>query len=348
MFKRLFGIVIILWLGAVTAFAGDPYTVSGVHVDATAKNAIEAQTLAITDGQTRAANMVINRMSLASQRTQKGFLGVDRQDGAKMIRALEISNEKRSANRYLGDITVAFNPNAISQYMRAKGLTLISTQSRNRLVIPILQGASLWDGNEWVGAWQDGQFSNALTPLQALTPRAGLGGLITDISGDNISLQNLRAIGAMFGVQQILLATASAGLDGYSVILKDIALDSGRVRTFGSVRGVGASEAAQAVLQTIEEDWKASSVSSVTAKSVVMDVSILYRSQFEWQQLQDIINGSAQIRSAQLIALSKRGALMSLTYGGDIERLRNELSFKGVKIERDEKLGMVLYRTGAF
>ena len=55
--------------------------------------------------------------------------------------------------------------------------------------------------------------------------------------------------------------------------------------------------------------------------------------QSEWQQLQDIINGSAQIRSAQLIALSKRGALMSLTYGGDLERLRNELAFKGLQLK---------------
>ena len=65
-------------------------------------------------------------------------------------------------------------------------------------------------------------------------------------------------------------------------------------------------------------------------------------------QLQDIINGSAQIRSARLQAISKSGALMALTYGGDMDRLRNELAYKGVSLKEDKNLGMVLSRTGSF
>jgi len=39
---------------------------------------------------------------------------------------------------------------------------------------------------------------------------------------------------------------------------------------------------------------------------------------------------------------------MTLTYGGDINRLRNELSFKGVDVRTDPKLGLVLARAGRF
>lgn len=348
MFSRIISAFVIIWFCAAKAFAGDPYVVTGVHVDASAKNALEAQTLAISEGQTRAANIMVNRMSLASERDQKGFGGVSPQDGAKMIRALEIGNEKRSGSRYLADITVAFNPNAISQYMRAKGITLIATQSRDRLVIPVLDGAGLWDGNEWMQAWQEAEFGNSLTPLSVITPRAGLAPLMGNRSGANMSMQKLQAIGRMFGVQQIVIAHATAGYDGYVVTLKDISLDTRMSRTFGPLKALGANQLANLSLQAVEEDWKASSVSSVNSKSVVIPVSILYRSQTEWQELQDIINGSAQIRSAQLTAISKRGALMTLTFGGDFERLRNELSFKGVKLTEDETLGMVLFRTGAF
>ncbi|MBL4766254.1 MAG: hypothetical protein JKY94_00770 [Rhodobacteraceae bacterium] len=348
MFSRLITAFILVFASALNAFAADPYTVAGVHVDATAANALEAQTLAISEGQERAANLLIERMSLESQREEKDFLGVSARDGAKMIRALEISNEKRSASRYLGDITVAFNPAAVAQYMRVHGLTLISTQSRKRLVIPVLDGNTLWDENEWVTAWQDGQFANALTPLSAIGPHEGLDTLIPDRTGANISVRNLRVIGQMFGVEQILIATASPNYQGYTVTLQDIALDSNTRRRFGPMRAYTAQEAVEEVLATLENDWKASVASTASSESVIMPVSVLYRSQLEWQQLQDVINGSAQIRSARLDAISKRGALMFLTYGGDIEQLRNELAFKGVSLIDDENLGMVLARTGAF
>ena len=33
--------------------------------------------------------------------------------------------------------------------MRANGLTLVATQSRKRLVIPVLEGAEMWGDNKW-------------------------------------------------------------------------------------------------------------------------------------------------------------------------------------------------------
>ena len=61
----------LLMLMAAPAFAGDPFTVGGVKVDATAKTAIEAQTVAIQDGQMRAAQALIARLTLESERAAK-------------------------------------------------------------------------------------------------------------------------------------------------------------------------------------------------------------------------------------------------------------------------------------
>ncbi len=348
MFVRYLSVILALILCNISALAGDPYTVRGVHVDATAKNALEAQTLAISEGQTRAANIMIGRMSLASERAAKDFQSVSEKDGAKMIRALEIANEKRSANRYLGDITIAFNPNAIAQYMRAKGLTLIASQSRPRLVIPVLQGESPWADNEWSRAWQSAHIDNALTPMQVVTPRVGLERVMYNIQNANIDMKDLRVIGQAFGIEQVLIVEAQQGYSGYTVSVKDIALDTQTTRPMGLVRGSTPEEAVFNVVALVENDWKASAVSSSNTKSVVLPVSVIYRSHAEWLNLQDIINGTAQIRSAQLTAISKSGALMLLTYGGDIEKLRNELAYKGIRLSQDENSGMVLSRTGAF
>jgi len=330
MFLRILTVVMFVLSSAigltVNAYAGDPFTVGGVHVDATAEDALLAQTEAIAQGQVTAANILIKRMSLASERRAKGFAGVSAEDGPKMIRALEITNEKRSANRYLGDISVAFNRAAVEQYMRAKGLRIIATQSRKRLVIPAVQGQDLWEPSPWSYAWRRANIDHALTPMQTITP----------------SMDVLRVI---YGLQQILIVNATREGTGYSATIQDIAVDTETSRYLGRVRGLTAAETMRKVVRKVENDWKASAVTAVNAETVILPVSILYRSHAEWVGLKDVINGSAQIRSAQLEAVSKSGALMLLYYGGDIGRLRNELAFKGVSLREDEELGMILTRT---
>ncbi|MBL4854699.1 MAG: DUF2066 domain-containing protein [Robiginitomaculum sp.] len=348
MFIKLLGGFLLAISLCVNAFASDPYTVSGVHVDAHAKNALEAQTLAIAQGQLAAANLLIERLTLATDRRAKGFLGVAQEDGAKMIRALEISNEKRSANRYLGDITVAFNRAAVEQYLRAKGLRLIDTQSRKRLVIPMMQDTGLWEPNPWSHAWRETNINNVLTPMQTITPNTDVFRIVANPDASKLDMKTLQSIGRIYGVQQILIVNARLQNGGYSSSIVDVSLDAGSSRNLGRVRGFSAAETVAQVVRKVEDDWKANSVQAVDARTITLPVSILYRTHADWIELQDVINGSAQIRSAQLIALSKSGAMMYLSYGGDMERLRNELAFKGVSLRKDEALGMVLTRTGTF
>jgi len=132
-FTTLFGFL--FFMVTSVAHAADPFTVSGIAVDATGQTPIEAQTLAIRDGQARAANILLERLTVESERLTKGTVPVSEDNAAKMIRAMEIDNEKRSSTRYLGDITVAFNPSAMQAYLRQSGLTMISSQSRDRLVL---------------------------------------------------------------------------------------------------------------------------------------------------------------------------------------------------------------------
>ncbi len=349
MFLRFLVVLIFVFyalLGlAFKAHAGDPFTVSGVQVDATAQDALQAQTKAIAQGQLRAANILVERMSLARDRRAKNFTGVTKEDGPRMIRALEISNEKRSANRYLGDISVAFNKSAVEQYMHAKGLRIIATQSRKRLVIPLVQNTGLWEPNPWSNAWQQSNFEHALTPMQTITPNIDVVRIAQNPNNNALSMAQLKDIGRVYGIQQILIVKAVQEGTGYSATIQDIAIDTQSNRYLGRVRGLTPNETVAKVVQKVEGEWKASSVTAVNAETVVLPISILYRTHAEWISLKDIINGAAQIKSAQLEAVSKSGAMMSLHYSGDIERLRNELSFKGVTLREDEFLGMVLTRS---
>lgn len=331
--KQIYTTLLAFALIAISALAhaADPFTVAGIPVDATGDTPIEAQTLAIRDGQARAANILLERLTVEGERLSKGTAPVSKDNATKMIRAMEIDNEKRSSTRYLGDITVAFNPSAMQAYLRQAGLTMISSQSRDRLILPLSNGL-LDTESVWFKAWEKSGAQHALTPIRALSKEQALG--LPVISMD---MSTLKQIGASFNAQQILIAD---DLGSY-VKVTDIALDSQQRSEF-TVNG-GPS----AVINKLESDWKQASV-SVAANAVEMPISILYDTHSEWLRLKDAINGSAQIQDARLDALSKDGALMTITYGGDINRLRNELAFKGVDVRQDPSLGVVFGRTGRF
>jgi len=328
-FTTLLGFLFLMLTGV--ANAADPFTVSGIAVDATGETPIEAQTLAIRDGQARAANILLERLTVEGERLAKGTVPVSEDNAAKMIRAMEIDNEKRSATRYLGDITVAFNPSAMQAYLRQAELTMISSQSRDRLVLPLSNGR-VDPESSWFQAWENSGAQHALTPIRALSADQA-----SSLPLTALDMSTLKQIGTSFGVQQILIAD---NLSGY-VKVTDVALDSGQSQEF-SVNG-----GPLAVISKLENEWKQASV-SVAASAVEMPVSILYSSHSEWLRLKEAINGSAQIQDARLDALSKDGALMTITYGGDMNRLRNELAFKGVDVREDPNLGVVLGRTGRF
>ncbi|MEP1229598.1 MAG: hypothetical protein ABJG88_02875, partial [Litorimonas sp.] len=93
------------------------------------------------------------------------------------------------------------------------------------------------------------------------------------------------------------------------------------------------------IVEQLEDDWKAASV-TLASEATTSPVTILYGSHSEWQTLQQAINTSAQIQDARLDALSKDGALMTVTFG-NLDRLRTELQFKGVDVRLDPDLGLV-------
>jgi len=344
-FSTLIGFVLSLIAGI--AVAADPFTVIGIPVDATGETPIEAQTLAIQDGQARAAQAIIERLTLQSERAVRPIPPIEVDIAAKMIRALEIANEKRSNNRYLGDITVAFNPSEVQSFLKANGLNMVSTQARTRLVLPVLDTQSLWDINPWAMVWQDGRYSHALTPIMAVPLGQGDDTIISSVQANAFDANALKRLGARFGVDQILLVRSSEQTGLVRAEVTDIALDTGQRRNLGQVTGTDFQDLANQIVGTLESDWKQASAST-TENAVSMAVSVLYDSHSEWLRLKDSINGSAQIQDARLDALSKDGALMTITYGGDIGRLRNELAFKGVDVRNEPGLGVVLARTGRF
>jgi len=344
---RMFLTLVLFWFASLaTAFAGDPFTVSGVQVDATGDNAIEAQNIAVSEGQMRAAQVLLNRLTLPAQRAGQ-FEVLSPEVILPMIRSLEISNEKRSTQRYLGEISVGFSQSEVQKYLAGKGINMMSSQAEKRLVVPVLSGNSLWNANEWQQIWGSSAFQNSLTPVEVIVPDRGNDNLLSASQAAAGDMAALKRLGEYFGVRRVLVANAIPGAGAINVRIDDVEIDSGTRRDLGTISGADFGDAAWQVITRLEDEWKISNA-TLASSAVTTPVSVLYGSHEDWLWLQNVINNSAQIQGARLDALSKDGALMSLTYGGDMDRLRNELSFKGVELRQDPQIGTVLFRKGRF
>ena len=352
---RLFALIFaFLFMALSRAFAADPFTVGGISVDATAATAIEAQTKAIQDGQLRAATALIDRMTLESERAVKPAPVLTPEIVGRMIRALEVGQERRSANRYLGKITVAFNPSQVQNFLQANDLTMVSSQASERLVLVRETGALGSGGLQAI--FSDPRLTHALTPLQAASAED------VQFLSASPSDDKLRAIAAKYRLNQVLIVESSG-------TVTDISVDTGDRQSFyispiapaptpiGSEIPLGIDPTAEdapeigvnasfadRIVARLESDWKQASA-VVAGEVVTSSVSVLYNNHADWIALQDAINTAAQIKGARLDALSKDGALMTISYGGDINRLANELRFKGVRVEQDPRLGLVFKRS---
>ena len=340
-------IIYLLTLFALTlvspAYADDPFTVKNVKVDATAETAIDAQLKATEAGQVNAAQQLIERLTLESQRQELGLPDVTIDTARSIIRGQSIGDEKRSSRRYLADITVAFNPSRVKAFLESAGYKMIATQSRPRLVLPILNNQSPWAENDWTQVWANTAYLHALTPIKYIEKDAVTEGLIAASEALSLNKTALQRTAQRFGVAQILIAEVSGSAGSLNVRLTDYSVDTQQRRSLGSVRASSFEQAARSTVATLENDWKQASV-SLAENAQDMTVTVLYTSQQDWINLQDVINNSAQIQEARLDALSKDGAMMTLSYSGDMQRLRNELTYKGVQIKDDPEIGTYIAR----
>ena len=124
------------------AQADDPYTVTGVEIDATADNALQAQTAAMQQGQRAAARRLIERLTLAEDRVgtplESAAFALDDAIIAEMISGLQIRDEQRSGTRYLAKLDVGFHRRSVARVLENYGIPFVDSPARATLVLPVL------------------------------------------------------------------------------------------------------------------------------------------------------------------------------------------------------------------
>ena len=325
------------------------FEVSGVEIDATANTAFEAQSRALTDGQVRAAERLVRRLTLPEDRAEADLPPMTSETAAGLIAGLQISDEQRSATRYRGVLAVTFDRRAVRDYFARFDVPFVESQAAPILAVPVLEGeagARLGAG-PWHRAWREGGFDTALAPFIALGSRttedgAQLGlGSITAAQALSLNESALSDLAETYGVDRVAVIIARRGGEAVraSGTLVTFTSDGARREALPTVAARGGfAAAARRLVELREEDWKRASVVR-GGDAAELSLTLLFESITQWRALQRAVAGASLVQDARLDALSRSGAAMTISHRGTRNQVSAELAARGARLEQDEELG---------
>jgi len=342
-------------LAALCAFAPGPasaqgrdnvYAVAGVYVDETADNAAAAQRAGFAAAQRLGFERLVRRLTLPEELAARGLPALEPSALERLVLSVDVEEERRSTTRYIGRLTVRFDPSGIRTLLRNQGLAVVDTRTAPVLVAPVVAGdVSPETAALWREVWMQGGFGDELVPL-AVAPENLQGAPAWDAAAPYA--QRAAAASALYATLRVQGSTATAFLVEVSA---DARQERGEVaaRIAGddpaSLRAALASLAEQASTR-VQNEWKARIAIGGGQRGRV-SASALYSDQRQWERIKQALEGAAQtlISEIRIEAVSRNGALVSFSFVGDQDQLAAELARRGVRLENSAS-GPTLRVTG--
>ena len=329
-----------VFLAALCAFAPSPasaqgrdnvYAVVGVHVDETAANAAAAQQAGLAAAQRAGFERLVRRLTIPDELSARGIPQVETATLERLVSSVDVEEERRSGTRYIGRLTVRFDPSGMRTLLRQFNLTVVDTRTAPILVAPlVVAGTSEETAALWREVWANGGFGDELVPLA--TAPAALQGAPAWAAAQPFA-QSAAAASALYATLRVQGGTATATL---------VEIDANARRERGEVsarvngddpaalRAAFASLADQASTR-IQNDWK-SRIATGGGQRGRISASALYTSEAQWEQIKDALEGAAQtlISEIRIEAVGRQGALISFSFVGDRSQLAAELQRRGI------------------
>jgi len=341
----LAGLLLALGLSAATpgvAWAAvDPFSVSGVTVDATAATAAAARDAALADGQRKAFRQLLER--LASPADYGRLPHPSDAEVTPLVAGFQVQEERASTVRYLATLTYSFRPNAVRALLRGAGIPVAETASRPVLLVPVLKatatGAVLWEPtNIWRRIWLDKPPPTGLVPVVVPT---GTPDDIAALSTAQAGTGDPAAFGALlqhYDAGEAMVGEAALDAAGVTVTLRrpgsSDPLFSDRLAQAG-VEGQAdlLRRAAVRVVQGLEERWKRETVVRPQEDAGGLVARVPLQSLGEWLELRRRLEATGFVQGVSVKSLSRREAIVGLSFSGDANQLKLVLAQRQIVLD---------------
>jgi len=320
---------------------GNTFTIGGIDVDVTAADAIKAREQGIQEARRRAAQLLIERMVAAEDRSRVPPLDSARLDG--MIRGVEFARERSSSNHYIATLGVVFATEPVKSWLREAGIVLSETVARAALVIPLWKGKNgveaLDDRNAWREAWR------ALDTSASAVP-------VTVVRGDQLDQDALSVEEAFVGdvsalsrlneryrAPTIVVAIVEGDKASGPLTVGGLRYDS-QTGARGEIPKVTVADAGQLadavrnIHARLDEDWRGLAVVHRDTQAS-LDVTVPISALGDWVQVRQRLSAVPAIKSVFVRTLESDHADLRLDYFGSAEQLQKTLAQAGLQLDKD-------------
>jgi len=319
-----------LTLPAAAQNRDDAYTVTGIHVDVTAKSSTEAFTTAIANGRPQAFQILFRR--LTQQKDWSHQPNLDQVALVRLSRGYNVANERRSTTRYVADVTYLFNPAAVDRLLRGAGIAFtVAAPTIHVLLIPMSPNVSggAWEQTLANPAAQEGRVVPVSLPsaddLRALSK------LTLDASWNDVAATADKAHAGAAALMQAVYAggkvTVNLRLLGPNQAPARASVD---VPMTGTVSTAYLS-AAQAALVALDDLWKARVTVDPNQRGRIT-AEMRIASLQQWGDTQAALAGIPTVTAVTVVAMDTGFARLTIAYTGSGDQLRDALSAAHVSL----------------
>jgi hypothetical protein len=332
-----------------SAASSDPtYTVSGIHVDATAASASAAEAIAIDQGRPKAWDVLFRRLAKPADLAKQPKL--DNAALHRLARGFTVTNEKRSTTRYVADVTYMFSPEAVSRVMATISPSYRALGSMRRiLLIPM---APTFDRQSpWTSAFSSPRFASSLIPFSVPTGDAPDVKALGQLKFDATNWPDVQIVAARIHATEAVLALAIPITQGGTSTTDKM---TGKVQIW--LKRIGVAETPMKTSVDVPLIKNPAQTYPLAADAAVHAIEVMFQqkppidygpratlsadvridSLEQWNAMQASMGLVANVVAVQVVAMDIGLVRINLTYQGSTDQLHDALVPVGIALTRSD------------
>lgn len=333
-----------LFIGAAfaqTASPGAGYAVTGVDVDSSGPDAIQARQLGIREAQRRAFQQLVERMVAPEDRAK--LPQVDQAQLEGMVRGVEFVRERTAPNRYIATLNVVFQPDAVKSWLNGAGASIVETVTRPAIVVPLWKGPNgvepLADQNAWREAWQQLNSAGSSVPVTVIRGDA------TDQNASSAEAAYVGDVAALsrlndrYRAPTVLVVTVEGDKENGPLTVSGMRYDTktgarSEIPKATVQNAAQLPEAAKKIHAKLDEEWRG--VATVRRDSQdAMDVFVPINALADWVQVRQRLGAIPAVKAVTVKQLEAGRADLRLDYFGSPEDLQRTFAQAGLSLTRE-------------
>ena len=312
------------------------YAVYDIHVDVTAQNATIAREQGLNDAQEKAFYKMLDRLTMYQDMEALPILTSE--DILNLVQDFSVSNEKTSSVRYIADVDVQFNPEAIQTFFQEYQVPYVTSSAERSVVLPVYRenentAPLLWqETNMWAKVLSEISSTSDLVPF--VVPLGDLSDMAvvnetTLLSPEEVDFQEMLSRYQAHGVFVIEL-TVLKNKNAVKVFVKPLFNMQDNITEMGLTEPINAplpevlKRAAQRAVYLLEQGWREKNAVRFD-NPTKLPVRINIQNLSEWIAYRKRLDKITLIKQYVVKALRRDQAEIEIFYAGTLDAFKEAL-----------------------